>query len=151
MTLPPAIAAVAPDGQLTPVMRRRILTDIARRRIRPGTGSAPEFLRRRTALNPWPDLRPVLIGIPWAVVGGVATRAYMPERATEDLAILVRLQDEAEVQARLVAAGYKISSRLAVHRAACHHECPRPAWRTSRRAEFGTFFAGWSEAISAAV
>jgi hypothetical protein len=114
MTLPPAIAAVAPDGRLTPVMRRRILIDIARRRIRPGTGSAPEFLRRRTAMNPWPDLRPVLTGIPWVVVGAVATRAYMPERATKDLDILVQLQDETEVQARLVAAGYKIVNRLAV-------------------------------------
>lgn len=114
MTLPPAIAAVAPDGRLTPVLRRRILIDIARRRIQPGTGSAPEFLRRRTAMNPWPDLRPVLTGIPWVVVGAVATRAYMPERATKDLDILVRLQDEDQVQARLSAAGYKIVSRLAV-------------------------------------
>jgi hypothetical protein len=114
MTLPPAIAAVAPDGRLTPVMRRRILIDIARRRIQPGTGSAPEFLRRRTAMNPWPDLRQVLTGIPWVVVGGVATRAYMPERATKDLDILVRLQDGDVVQARLVAAGYNIVSRLAV-------------------------------------
>ena len=114
MTLPPAIAAVAPDGRLTPVMRRRILIDVARRRIQPGTGSAPEFLRRRTAMNPWPDLRQVLTGIPWVVVGGVATRAYMPERGTKALDILVRLQDEVEVQARLVAAGYKIVSRLAV-------------------------------------
>ncbi len=65
-------------------------------------------------MNPWPDLRPVLTGIPWAVVGAVATRAYMPERATKDLDILVRRQDEAEVQARLIAAGYKIVSRLAV-------------------------------------
>ena len=114
MSLPPAIAAVAPDGRLTPVVRRRILIDIARRRIQPGTGSAPEFLRRRTAMNPWPDLRPVLTGIPWVVVGGVATRAYMPERATKDLDILIRLQDEVEVQARLAAAGHKIVSRLAV-------------------------------------
>ena len=65
-------------------------------------------------MNPWPDLRPVLTGIPWVVVGAVATRAYMPERATKDLDILVQLQDETEVQARLVAAGYKIVSRLAV-------------------------------------
>ena len=40
-------------------------------------------------MNPWPDLRQVLTGIPWVVVGGVATRAYMPERATKDLDILV--------------------------------------------------------------
>ena len=43
MTVPPAIAAVAPDGRLTPVMRRRILIDIARRRIQPGTGSVRNF------------------------------------------------------------------------------------------------------------
>jgi hypothetical protein len=114
MTLPPAIAAVAPDGRLTPALRRRIMIDIARRRIQPGAGSGPEFLRGRTAMNPWPDLRPVLTGIPWVVVGGVATRAYMPERATKDLDILVRLSDGDEVQARLRSAGYQIVSRLAV-------------------------------------
>jgi hypothetical protein len=113
LPLPPAIAAVAPDGRLTPALRRRIMIDMARRRIQPGAGSAPEFLRRRTAMNPWPDLRPGLAGIPWVVVGGVATRAYMPERATKDLDILVRDQDGGEVQARLLAAGYKIISRLA--------------------------------------
>ena len=37
----------------------------------------------------WPDLTSVLIDIPWAVVGGVATRAYMPERvATTRMALL---------------------------------------------------------------
>jgi hypothetical protein len=96
------------------VLQRRILIDIARRRIQPGTGSAPEFLRRRTAMNLWPDLRPVLAGIPWAVVGAVATRAYMPERATKDMDILVRRGDGDEVQTRLRAAGYKVVSRVAV-------------------------------------
>jgi hypothetical protein len=116
MKLPPAIAAVAPDGQLTPVQRRRIIIDICRRRIKPGTGSSYEFLRRRTAMNPWPDLQPILHDIPWVIVGAVATRAYMPERATKDLDILVRLQDGDEVIERLEAAGYLCLSRLAVPR-----------------------------------
>jgi len=114
MDIPPAIAAVAPDGQLTPAQRRHILIDICRRRIRPGTGSSLEFLRRRTAMNPWPDLRPVLQGIPWVVVGAVATRAYMPERATKDLDILVRREDGDHVWERLEAAGYTLVTRLAV-------------------------------------
>jgi len=114
MDIPPAIAAVAPDGQLTPAQRRHILIDICRRRIRPGTGSSLEFLRRRTAMNPWPDLRPVLQGIPWVVVGAVATRAYMPERATKDLDILVRREDGDQVWERLEAAGYTLVTRLAV-------------------------------------
>ena len=114
MDIPAAIAAVAPDGQLTPAQRRRILINICRRRIRPGTGSSLEFLRRRTAMNPWPDLRPVLQGIPWVVIGAVATRAYMPERATRDLDILVRREDGDEVRKRLEAAGYTFVSHLAV-------------------------------------
>jgi len=114
MHIPPAIAKIAPDGQLTPAQRRHILIDIAKRRIRPGTGSSPEFLRRRTAMNPWPDLRPVLRGIPWVVVGAVATRAYMPERMTKDIDILVRLEDGEEVRARLESAGYKTITALGV-------------------------------------
>jgi hypothetical protein len=114
MRIPPAIAAIAPDGQLTPAQRRRILIDICRRRIKPGTGSAPEFLRRRTAMLPWPDLRPILEGIPWVIVGGVATRAYMPERATKDLDILVRREDGDEVRERLEQAGYTFMTELAV-------------------------------------
>lgn len=114
MDIPPAIAAVAPDGRLTPAQRRRILIDICRRRIRPGTGSSLEFLRRRTAMNPWPDLRPVLQGIPWVVIGAVATRAYMPERATKDLDILVRREDGDEARKRLEAAGYTFVTHLAV-------------------------------------
>lgn len=114
MGIPPAIAAIAPDGQLTPAQRRRFMIDFCLRRIRPGTGSAPEFLQRRTAMNPWPDLRPILEGIPWAIVGGVATRAYMPERGTKDMDILVRQRNGDEVRERLEAAGYHYISRLAV-------------------------------------
>lgn len=114
MQVPPAIATIAPDGRLTPAQRRRFLIDMCRRRIRPGTGSSPEFLRRRTAMNPWPDLRPVLQGIPWVVVGAVAARAYMPERATKDLDILVHRGDGDKVRERLEAAGYRFITHLAV-------------------------------------
>ena len=62
----------------------------------------------------WPDLRPVLRDIPWAVVGDVATRAYMPERVTKDMDILVRHDDGDEVWERLEAAGYKFITPLAV-------------------------------------
>jgi hypothetical protein len=112
--VPLAIAAVAPDGQLTLAQQRRFMVDFCRRRIRPGTGSSPEFLERRTAMNPWPDLHPILQGIPWAIVGAVATRAYMPERATKDLDILERARDSDAVRQRLEGAGYRYLSALAV-------------------------------------
>jgi hypothetical protein len=114
MKIPSAIAAVAPDGRITPALRRRILIDMCKRRIKPGTGSSHEFLRRRTAMNPWPDLRPILKDLPWAIVGDVATRAYMPERATKDLDILVHQRDGDAALERLQAVGYQVIARLAI-------------------------------------
>ena len=66
-------------------------------------------------MNVWPDLRPALKGLKWVVVGGVATRAYMPERSTKDLDILVHHRDSDEVMERLEDGGYIKISRLAVH------------------------------------
>ena len=65
-------------------------------------------------MNPWPDLRPVLEGIPWVIAGAVATRAYMPERATRDLDIVIHPRDGGRVRKRLMAAGYQYVSQLAV-------------------------------------
>jgi hypothetical protein len=112
--IPPAIAQIAPDGNLTPRQMRRFLIDYTRRRVRPGTGSSVEFMLRRTAMHPWPDLRQILQGFDWMIIGGVATRAYMPERATKDLDILVREADGPAIVDRLKQAGYKVISRLAV-------------------------------------
>lgn len=114
MPIPAKVAEVAPDGKPTPAQRRRILIDVAKRRIKPGTGSAPEFLQRRTAMISWPDLRPILDDIPWVVVGAVATRAYMPERMTKDLDVLVRREDAEDVRKRLEEAGYTYVTPLAV-------------------------------------
>jgi hypothetical protein len=113
-SLPDAIAKIAPDGKLTPRQVRRLLIDMARRRVRPGAGSSHAFMQRRTAMHPWPDLRDILAGLDWVIAGGVATRAYMPERVTKDLDILVRQADGQAVLQRLVTAGYKVMTRLAV-------------------------------------
>jgi hypothetical protein len=114
LPVPPAIARIAPDGNLTPRQKRRFMIDMLLRRVRPGTGSSHEFMRRRTAMNPWPDLRPILNGIDWVIVGGVATRAYMPERMTKDLDILVHESDGNTAVKKLERAGYRMASRLAV-------------------------------------
>jgi len=112
--VPPAIAKIAPDGNLTPRQKRRFMIEMVKRRIKPGAGSAVEFLQRRTALNPWPDLRPMLKGLKWALVGGVATRAYMPERVTKDLDVLVQHTNQHEVMERFKQAGYVVVSELIV-------------------------------------
>ena len=62
----------------------------------------------------WPDLRPILKDVRWAIVGGVATRAYMPERMTKDMDILVREKDGDEVIKQLQNAGFRLISQLGV-------------------------------------
>jgi hypothetical protein len=114
LPIPPQIAAIAPDGNLTPRQVRRLLINMSLRKQKPGTGSSHEFLRRRTALNPWPDLREILKGIDWVIIGGVATRAYMVERMTKDMDVLVHHTDGEEVINRLRQAGFTVVSRLAV-------------------------------------
>jgi len=65
-------------------------------------------------MHPWPDLRELLRGLDWVIVGGVATRAYMPERMTNDLDILIRAGDGPAVLERLSQAGYDRVSALAI-------------------------------------
>lgn len=84
-----------------PCVRRQVFLDIALRRARPGTGSALSLLREHVATRNWPDLTSILVGIRWAVVGGVATRTYMPERVTQDLDILIARSDAPKVHSRL--------------------------------------------------
>ena len=62
----------------------------------------------------WPDLRTVLHDINWLIVGGVATRAYMQERVTKSLHILVSAADEASTLSLLQAAGYNIKQALTI-------------------------------------
>lgn len=112
--IPPTIAKISPDGNLTPRQIRRIMIDMALRKGKSGTGSSSEFMHRRTAMNLWPDLRPILKDVEWAIVGGVATRAYMPERMTKDLDILVHEKDEDKVIKLLQDAGYQLVSKLAI-------------------------------------
>ena len=95
---------------LEPKEVRRLIIRLASKRQRPGTGSSFEFLRRRTAMTKWPDLRNVLVDIRWATIGGVATRHYMPERVTADLDILIQAKDTPAARERLKRAGYQFDA-----------------------------------------
>ena len=57
---------------------------------------------------------PVLGPIPWAVVGAVVTRLYMPERATQGLDILVRADEADAVRRALSGAGFEFQGELTV-------------------------------------
>jgi hypothetical protein len=87
---------------------------MALRRAKPGTGSSAEFLDRRTAVQPIPDLKAILGTIPWALIGGLAIRAYMPERTTLDVDIMIYAQDEWPARQAFTAAGYIITGDLSI-------------------------------------
>ncbi len=93
---------------------RRMFIQMARRRQRPSSGSSVEFLLTRTANVTYPDLRNVLAPFPWAVIGAVATRLYMPERMTQDLNIALLASDVGAVKAKLAAAGCTFVSPLSI-------------------------------------
>ena len=87
-----------------PAARRHFYIQMAKKRVRPGSGSGPETLWARTWRRPMFDLRTITT-VPFVVVGGVATRLYAPERVTNDLDILIKAQDAATLAADIERAG----------------------------------------------
>lgn len=87
---------------------------LALRRAARGTGSLPIFLARRTAVQPVPNLRAVLGAVPWVLVGGIALRAYMPERMTLDVDILIHTRNANAVRNSFIAASYLVIGQLSI-------------------------------------
>jgi hypothetical protein len=85
--------------------RRKAFITLARKRVRPGSGSHPAFLGARTVRVPIVDLQRLIRDTPFVVVGGVATRLYMPERSTLDIDVLVRAVDLPKLEHELGRAG----------------------------------------------
>jgi len=94
--------------------RRGQYIALAQRRVRPGSGSSSAHLRRRTAVQPLFDLRQLIRKTRYLLVGGLATRHYMPERMTLDTEILVLAEDQEAVEQELTAAGCQKLGMLAI-------------------------------------
>lgn len=92
----------------------KLVIEMVLRRQRRGSGSSMESLRKRTARVLYHDMSHVLGQVPWCVVGAVATRLDMPERATADLDIAVAESDLDVVEERLVAADYHKAGPLSI-------------------------------------
>jgi hypothetical protein len=93
---------------------RRLLIDLAWKRQKVGSGSEQAFLRQRTTQMQFPDLTAYLAPVLWAAVGAAATRLYMPERATNDMAILIRAEDAARMREQLAQAGAIYQAELSI-------------------------------------
>lgn len=101
---------------ITPTIaeRRAQYIALAQRHVRPGSGSSTATLRRRTTVQPLFDLRQVIRNTRFLLVGGLATRRYMPERTTFDTEILVLAGDQDAVERELTATGCQKLGLLAI-------------------------------------
>lgn len=94
--------------------KRKFFIEVVKRRARPGSGSAHAFLQLRTAMYRVPNLQAIIQQTRFVIVGGVATRLYMPERMTQDVVILVLEQDATLLYQELRQAGCVLMSTLSV-------------------------------------
>ena len=91
--------------ELAVAERRAQYIALAQRRVRPGSGSSTVHLRSRTTVQQLFDLRQLIRKTRFLLVGGLATRHYMPERTTLDTDILVLAEDQEAVERELAAVG----------------------------------------------
>lgn len=94
--------------------RRKIFLSLVTKRVKPGAGSSLIFLNKRTWTLPVTDIRQFIQGVPFVVVGGVATRLYMPERMTLDLGIVIAADKAGLVSQNLQNAGAKKVADLSI-------------------------------------
>lgn len=87
---------------------------LALRRAARGTGSQIAFYSQRTAMHQVPDLQSLLGSVRWVLVGDVALRAYMPERATLDVDILIHERDAHVAQMAFLNTGYRFIGTLGI-------------------------------------
>lgn len=85
-------------------VRRRLYLTLALKRVRPGSGSSPEFLRKRTWRRPVFDLTSI-VSVPFVIVGGIATRLYAAERVTDDIDVLIMAHEAARFYQDLAQTG----------------------------------------------
>ena len=91
-------------------IKRRHFIGLATKYAKPGAGSSIKFLNQRTWTYPVSNLSQIITQADFVIVGGVATRLYMPERMTLDLDILIKAEDAQLVYQDLVNAnGQKIA------------------------------------------
>ena len=63
---------------------------------------------------PTPNLAAILGDIPWVLIGGIALRAYVPERNTLDVDIMIHAHDEVQAKAAFQIMGYAITGPLTI-------------------------------------
>ena len=82
--------------------------------VKSGSGSSIQFLNQRTWTYPVVNLSQIIKQAAFVIVGGVATRLYMPERMTLDLDILVKAEEAELVYKDLIKAKSQKIAELSI-------------------------------------
>lgn len=93
---------------------RKVYLSMVERRVRPGTGSAIDAVREHAAVFGMPPLRCLFGDVSFVIVGGLATRQYMPARLTLDADVLVLPGDLVRAEHALTVAGCRKQGTLAI-------------------------------------
>ena len=102
----------SPD--INAIHRRKQYIAIILRRAKPGGGSSEDFLKGRTLKYSIIKIEKIIRKTPFLIVGGFATRLYMPERMTLDLGVLVPIEDAVKVEDELIRGGCKKQGNLTI-------------------------------------
>ncbi len=96
------------------LLKRKHFLALVKKRVKAGSGSSLSFLSQRNWSLPVTNIREIIDPCPFVIIGGVATRLYMPERATLDLDILIKASDTAKVYQKLQQAGSQKIADLSI-------------------------------------
>lgn len=94
--------------------KRTFFLTLVKKRVKSGSGSSITFLQKRSWNYPVTNLKSIIKQAPFVVVGGVATRMYMPERMTLDLDILIKSEDASLIYQDLENANSKKIGNLSI-------------------------------------
>ena len=94
--------------------KRKYFIRLVVKNAKPGSGSSIQFLNQRTWTYPVSNLSQIIKQAQFVIVGGVATRLYMPDRMTLDIDILVKAEDAQLVYQDLIKANSQKISELSI-------------------------------------
>lgn len=94
--------------------KRKHFISLVLKYAKPGAGSSIQFLNQRTWTYPVANLTQIIKQASFVIVGGVATRLYMPERMTLDIDILVKSDDAQLLYQDLVRANSQKIGELSI-------------------------------------
>ena len=94
--------------------KRKHFIAMVNKYAKPGSGSGVEFLNQRTWTYPVANIAQIIKQAPFVIVGGVATRLYMPERMTLDLDILIKAEEARLVYQDLIKANAEKIGELTI-------------------------------------